>query len=73
MTTRFVAQALAARGFKVFPIKAGSKYPPLCRDWPNRATSQPDVSQFPTNCNIGIHCVGLIVVDVDPRSGGSGV
>lgn len=69
MTSKLeAAQALAAKGFKVFPIKKGAKFPPLWKDWPTRATS--DVSDFPPDANIGIHCEGLLVVDIDPKKGG---
>jgi hypothetical protein len=78
------ALALAARGFPVFPIKAGAKFPPLWRDWPNRATKEPNratstnseqigsklVDKWPENANIGIHCKGLVVLDVDVRADG---
>ena len=70
MTTKLeAAQALAARGFKVFPIKAGKKAPPLWKDWPARATSE--VTQWPGDANIGIHCTGMIVIDVDVKKGGA--
>jgi hypothetical protein len=62
------AQALAARGFKVFPIAAGKKAPPLWKDWPEKATTE--VAQWPENANIGIHAKGYIVIDVDPAKGG---
>ena len=32
------ALALAARGFKVFPIAPGKKKPPLLNGWPERAS-----------------------------------
>lgn len=71
MTKLDSARALAARGFKVFPIKAGAKHPPLWRDWPNRATTEPDrAKNWPVDANVGIHCAGLVVLDVDVRSGG---
>jgi hypothetical protein len=66
------ALALAARGFKVFPIKAGAKAPPLVEGWQKRARSE-DLAiwweQWP-DANIGIHCDGMIVVDVDVKKGG---
>lgn len=68
------ALALAAEGFKVFPLKGGSKAPPLLHDWPNKATSDvEEVKLFWTampDANIGIHCAGMIVVDVDVHKGG---
>jgi hypothetical protein len=70
VTALLSALDLAARGFKVLPIKAGAKYPPLWRDWPARATSEPQAEDFPDGCNVAIHAVGLVVLDVDPRNGG---
>ena len=70
MTGFATAKLLAARGFAVFAVRAGSKSPPLWRDWPNRATIAPNPEDFPAGCNVGIHCEGLLVLDVDPRNGG---
>lgn len=72
---RETALGLAARGFKVFPITAGAKSPPLVTSWPTQATANPDVikawwASWP-NANVGIHCDGLVVIDVDPKSGGN--
>lgn len=71
---RTAAIALAAKGFKVFPIQAGAKFPPLIKDWPTLATSDEATiqswwTQWP-EANIGIHTAGLLVVDVDPKKGG---
>jgi len=68
------AIALAAKGFEVFPIKPGAKFPPLIKDWPNKATGSPQLfgpwwDQHP-DANIGIHCKGLVVIDVDVNKGG---
>jgi len=68
------AIALAAKGFEVFPIKPGAKFPPLIKDWPNKATGSPQLfgpwwDQWP-EANIGVHCKGLVVIDVDPAKGG---
>jgi len=69
MSSRIAAEALTKRGFSVFPLKAGAKTPPLWKDWPNRScTTIPD--DWPIIANVGIHCVGMIVVDIDPRNGG---
>lgn len=71
MSTASKAIALAARGFYVFPIKEGAKHPPLWKNWPGRATINPaEIDKWPSTANIGIHCAGLVVLDVDVRSGG---
>lgn len=74
MTGFATAAALAARGFAVFPIATGAKSPPLWRDWPNRATTEPEGLIFREGWsgqeNTGIHCAGLVVIDVDPKNGG---
>jgi hypothetical protein len=70
MTNRlYTALALAARGFLVFPIKAGAKFPPLVKNWPARASTAVD-APWPENANVGIHCKGLVVLDVDVRANG---
>jgi hypothetical protein len=70
------ALALAARGFRVFPIAPGQKAPPLLNGWPQKATSNAaEVEMFwlaVPNANIGIHCEGLLVIDVDVKKGGNG-
>lgn len=71
---RETALGLAARGFKVFPITAGKKSPPLITSWQTHATTDTTQiaawwAQWP-NANVGIHCDGLVVIDVDPKSGG---
>ena len=68
------ALALARQGFLVFPIAPKAKSPPLVADWPNVATANEAQvrswwTQWP-NANVGIHCDGLLVVDVDPKKGG---
>jgi hypothetical protein len=74
MTLRETALGLAARGFKVFPIHAGEKKPPLVASWQTVATTDPEQigswwTQWP-QANVGIHCDGLVVIDVDPKNGG---
>ena len=59
------AKLLAQYGFPVFPITPGAKAPPLWNDWPTAATRNPDVATWPEGANIGIHCAGMIVVDID--------
>ena len=47
MTKTEQALTLAAKGFKVFPIKPMAKAPPLLTDWPSKATADLDtVSDF---------------------------
>lgn len=75
MTTKIEhALALAAKGFKVFPIKPNSKAPPLLAGWPERATSDSaTIKEYWTpmpDANIGIHTAGYVVVDVDVKKGG---
>lgn len=68
------AQKLASEGFKVFPITPGAKAPPLIKDWPKLATTDARTIdqwwQANPDANIGIHCDGLVVIDVDPKNGG---
>ncbi len=70
------ALELAAAGYRVFPVKAGDKKPPLVTGWPEKATRHPDKvewfwTKYPT-ANIGAATGDdLAVVDVDPRSGGT--
>ena len=65
---------LAKEGFAIFPIKAGTKAPPLVKDWPAQATTKR--AQINTwwnkwpDANIGIHCEGLLVIDVDVKKDG---
>jgi len=70
MTDRTTAVGLAARGFRVFPIVAGQKAPPFWADWPNRSSTTIP-TDWPAGANVGIHCDGLVVIDVDPRKGGN--
>lgn len=69
-----LASALAKRGFRVFPIREGAKFPPLARDWPAKATIDLEmVRAFWTvnpDANAGIHCAGMAVLDMDARNGG---
>lgn len=68
------ALSLSRRGFLVFPIAAGGKSPPLVKNWQHVATTDEKVirswwTQWP-QANVGIHCDGWLVVDVDPKKGG---
>ena len=69
MTGIATAAAIAARGFKVFPIAPNAKAPPLWADWPNRSSTTLSPT-WPEPSNVGIHCKGMIVLDVDVRNGG---
>lgn len=74
LTVIEAALALARQGFLVFPLKAGAKSPPLVADWPHAATTDEAQvrswwTQWP-DANVGVHCAGLLVVDVDPKKGG---
>ena len=67
----------ARRGLKVFPIRHGGKAPPLIADWPAKATTDETTIRswwgedgVFGEANIGIHCAGLLVVDVDVKNGG---
>lgn len=66
---------LAREGFKVFPIAANAKHPPLLNGWPQKASSDPaeiEMMWLPLpDANIGIHCEGLLVLDVDVKKGGN--
>lgn len=74
MNNRDQAISLARQGFKVFPITPGAKAPPLILGWQIAATAdEAQVRAWWTDwpsANIGIHCDGLIVIDVDERKGG---
>jgi hypothetical protein len=65
------AKALIARGFKIFPIAAGAKAPPCFAGWPHMAGNETGYWDGPDDFNIGIHCEGLVVVDVDIHKGGA--
>ena len=74
MQMRDQAVALARQGFKVFPLKPGAKAPPLVVGWPLAATTDETTirewwAKWP-DANIGIHCEGLLVLDVDVKKGG---
>ncbi len=74
MTMRDAALALARQGFSVFPVKKGDNRPPLILGWQIAATVNEDQirqwwAKWP-DANIGVHCKGLLVIDVDPKKGG---
>jgi AAA domain/Bifunctional DNA primase/polymerase, N-terminal len=74
MTKKDHALALAAKGFRVFPVIADTKRP-LYLDWPNLATSDPatiarwwtDATGDPEDHNIGVSCDDLFVIDIDAK------
>jgi len=66
---------LTRRGFKVFPLARGAKAPPLVSDWPAKATADTAAAKalfdvLAPGANVGVHCEDLLVVDIDPKSGG---
>jgi hypothetical protein len=69
------ALALAAKGFRVFPIKPGAKHPPLLTGWPTKATSDPALVEMywlpMPDANVGIHCENLCVIDCDVAKNGN--
>lgn len=77
------ALAWAARGFRVFPLRPGSKKPlPGFENWQDRATAVPEevrklwtdpITDWPQNYNIGVLTDGLVVVDVDEKNGKRGL
>lgn len=73
------AQSYAALGWRVFPIKPGAKFPPLVRDWPNVATTDPAMIRAwwrgTPEANIGIALgeqTGAFVIDPDVKNGTDG-
>lgn len=68
------ALQLAARGFRVFPLKPGAKAPPLVKDFPAVATTDSTVIRqwwlATPEANVAIEGGGYAIVDVDPRKGG---
>lgn len=72
-TNESAALALADYGFSVFPLTPGADCP-LIEDWRGLASIDPDQIQqwwrHAPDANIGIATEHLLVVDVDPHSGG---
>lgn len=64
------ARDLVERGFKIFPIKGGAKFPPLVKAWPAAAGSDLTPWSNGLDVNIGISCEDLLVLDVDHPKGG---
>ena len=65
----------AARGLQVIPLGAGSKVPVL-PGWQKRGSSLPeDIKRWAKNypdCNFGMVCDGMVVVDLDVKNGVDG-
>lgn len=66
----------AERGFRVFPIKPGAKYPPLMKRPYEHATTDPGQVMLwwleNPDANIGIDTSDLLVVDVDKKGNRDG-
>ena len=61
-------------GWPLFPLAPWRNAPPLIEAWPERATADATIidgwwATWPA-ANIGLHCAGLLVLDVDPRHDG---
>ena len=69
-----IALSHAKRGFAVFPVQPMAKAPPLLADWPNKATRDPAEIEVlwaaVPDANVALHCVGMIVLDIDTAKGG---
>lgn len=66
---------LVERGFRVFPCRPGSKRPTL-EGWKESAFSDPldAAEKWPGDqYNVGIHCKGLAVLDIDVKNGRDGL
>jgi len=65
---------LAARGFRVFPLAAGSKVPPAGLSWQSVASSDPfavELAFLGHSGNVGIATgSGIVAIDVDAHKGG---
>jgi hypothetical protein len=79
MATLDAALAWAARGFRVFPIRAGTKDQPLFAGWNEHASSDPlQIAEWWSDPfgltvpdhNIGCLTTGMVVVDADPKRDG---
>lgn len=62
---------LAYRGFRVFPLAPGRKYP-SAEGWQKSATDDPFLAAdlIPDGANIGVCTDGLFVLDIDAGKGG---
>jgi hypothetical protein len=69
------ARALAERGLKLFPLRAGGKLPAV-RDWQAKATTDADVLARwfeRSGKNIGVSTDELIVIDCDNKEHADGL
>ncbi len=71
-----IALPLIQKGYAVFPLEPGGKKPITqhgCKD----ATTDPAAIQAwaaqDKDANVGIHCVGMVVLDLDVKDGKNGV
>ena len=69
-------RAAAGRGWRVFPVKAGQKAPPLLSDWPRKASRSLHQIEAWTrlylDCNWALACgpdSGVYVLDIDGPEG----
>lgn len=76
-TLQEAAIQYARQGFRVFPITAASKKPPMIKDWPNKATTNENqINQWWSKwsqANIGIATgaqSGFFVLDIDSGTNG---
>jgi hypothetical protein len=77
MASALDAMALAARGFRVFPIAAGKRQPPLVDTIKKASTDIATIAAWwPAGAdhNIGVACgAGVLVVDADEKKGKNGI
>lgn len=71
---RSVALELARKGFRVLPCYPGSKVPAI-GEWQKESFDVLDVAErWPGDAfNVGVHCQGLAVLDVDVKNGRAGL
>ena len=72
--------AAAGRGWRLFPVKAGQKAPPLISDWPGKASRSLEQieswARLYPNCNWALACgpdSGVYVLDIDGPDGKASV
>lgn len=81
MGTLQAALAWAKRGFRVFPLEENTREPALGADWRQLATTDETAIRrlwvdpllgTERSYNIGCACAGMVVIDVDVKSGKDG-